>query len=160
MYWYVNWHTLVFQLKDTVCLFGTLLVFDPIHLPKGETWCLIGSEQKEKELFLLIGSRCYEVYQFWGGLSLWATTCIWIMSFKMTAVTYIPPDTFSILWATTFIQHMTQTKWWATTFIQHTSSNWNTRVSLLVFHLVWGHFDKGQLPSFGKLRPNFWLNPT
>ena len=29
--------TLVFQLQDTVCLFGTLLVFDPIHLPKGET---------------------------------------------------------------------------------------------------------------------------
>ena len=120
--------TLVFQLQDTVCLFGTLLVFDPIYLPKGETWCLIGSEQKEKEPFLLIRSRCFEVYQFWGGLSLWATTCIWIMSFKMTIVTYIPPDTFSILWATTFIQHMIHTKWWTTTFIQHTSSNWNTRV--------------------------------
>ena len=50
------------------------------------------------------------------------------MSFKMTIVTYIPPDTFSILWATTFIQHMTQTRWWATRFIRPTSSNWNTRV--------------------------------
>ena len=68
---------------------------------------------------------------FEGGLSLWATTCIWIMSFKMTAVTYIPPDTFSILWATTFIQHISQTKLWATMFIQHTSSNWNTRVFFL-----------------------------
>ena len=34
---------------------------------KGETWCLIGSEQKEKEPFLLIGSCCFEVYQFLGG---------------------------------------------------------------------------------------------
>ena len=57
--------TLVFQLQDTVCLFGTLLVFDPIHLPKSDTWCLIGSEQKEKEPLLLIGSCCCEVYQFW-----------------------------------------------------------------------------------------------
>ena len=50
------------------------------------------------------------------------------MSCKMTIVTDIPPNTFSILWATTFIQHMTQMKWLATTIIQHTSSNWNTRV--------------------------------
>ena len=62
------------------------------------------------------------------GCSLWATTCIWIMSFEITIVTYIPPDTFSILWATTFNQHMTQMKWWATMFIRYTSSNWNTRV--------------------------------
>ena len=62
-----QWDTLVFQLQDTVCLFGTLLVFDPIHLPKSDTWCLIGSEQKEKEPLLLIGSCCCEVYQFWRG---------------------------------------------------------------------------------------------
>ena len=47
-------------------------------------------------------------------------------------MTYIPLDTFSILRVTTFIQHMTQTKWWATMFIQHTSSNYNTRVFLLI----------------------------
>ena len=64
----------MFQLQDMVRLFGTLLLFDPIHLPKGEMRCLIGSEQKEK-----------------------ATPCIWIMSFKMIIVTYIPPDKFSIL---------------------------------------------------------------
>ena len=29
--------TLVFQLQDTVCLFGTSLVFDLIHSPKSET---------------------------------------------------------------------------------------------------------------------------
>ena len=28
--------TLVFQLKDTVRLFGTLLLLDPIHFPKSE----------------------------------------------------------------------------------------------------------------------------
>ena len=60
--------TIVFQLQDTVCLFGTLLVFDSIHLPKGETRCLIGSEQKEKEIFLLFLSCCFEVNQFCGGL--------------------------------------------------------------------------------------------
>ena len=48
---------------------------------------------------------------FEGGDSLWATPCIWIMSFIMTIVTYIPPNTFSILWVTTFIQYMTQMKW-------------------------------------------------
>ena len=58
------------------------------------------------------------------------------MSFKMTIMTYIPPDTFSILLATTFIQHMTQTKWWATMFIQHTSSDCNTRLFLLIIIIV------------------------
>ena len=56
--------TLVFQLQDTVRLFGTRLVFDPIHLPKSETGCLIGSDQNAKEPFLLIGSCCFEVYHF------------------------------------------------------------------------------------------------
>ena len=36
-------HTLVFQLEDTVCLFGTLLLLDPIHFPKSEQCLLIGS---------------------------------------------------------------------------------------------------------------------
>ena len=35
--------TLVFQLEDTVCLFGTLLLLDPIHFPKGEPCLIIGS---------------------------------------------------------------------------------------------------------------------
>ena len=35
--------TLVFQLEDTVCLFGTLLLLDPIHFPKSEPCLLIGS---------------------------------------------------------------------------------------------------------------------
>ena len=36
-------HTLVFQLEDTVRLFGTLLLLDPIHFPKSEPCLLIGS---------------------------------------------------------------------------------------------------------------------
>ena len=35
--------TLVFQLEDTVLLFGTLLLFDPIHFPKSKTCLIIGS---------------------------------------------------------------------------------------------------------------------
>ena len=35
--------TLVFQLEDTVCLFGTLLLLDPINFPKSEPCLLIGS---------------------------------------------------------------------------------------------------------------------
>ena len=35
--------TLVFQLEDTVRLFGTLLLLDPIHFPKSEPCLLIGS---------------------------------------------------------------------------------------------------------------------
>ena len=35
--------TLVFQLEDTVCLFGTLPLLDPIHFPKSEPYLLIGS---------------------------------------------------------------------------------------------------------------------
>ena len=39
----INTYTLVFQLEDTVCLFGTLLLLDPIHFPKSEPCLLIGS---------------------------------------------------------------------------------------------------------------------
>ena len=35
--------TLVFQLEDTVRLFGTLLLLDPIHFPKSEPCLIIGS---------------------------------------------------------------------------------------------------------------------
>ena len=35
--------TLVFQLEDTVRLFGTLLLLDPIYFPKSEPCLLIGS---------------------------------------------------------------------------------------------------------------------
>ena len=35
--------TLVFQLEDTVRLFGTLLLLDPIQFPKSEPCLLIGS---------------------------------------------------------------------------------------------------------------------
>ena len=35
--------TLVFQLEDTVRLFGTLFLLDPIHFPKSEPCLIIGS---------------------------------------------------------------------------------------------------------------------
>ena len=35
--------TLVFQLEDTVRLFGTLLLLDTIHFPKSEPCLIIGS---------------------------------------------------------------------------------------------------------------------
>ena len=35
--------TLVFQLEDTVRIFGTLLLLDPIHFPKSEPCLIIGS---------------------------------------------------------------------------------------------------------------------
>ena len=37
------WHTLWFQLEDTVLLIGTLLLFDTVLFPKYEAWLLIGS---------------------------------------------------------------------------------------------------------------------
>ena len=48
--------TLVFQLQDTVRLFCTHLLFDAICLPKGETWCLKGSECRE---FSPFHGSCY-----------------------------------------------------------------------------------------------------
>ena len=36
-------HTLLFYLKDTVRLLGTLLLLDPIDFPKGEPCLIIGS---------------------------------------------------------------------------------------------------------------------
>ena len=33
----------MFQLEDTVCLFGTLLLLDPIHFPKSQPCLIIGS---------------------------------------------------------------------------------------------------------------------
>ena len=35
--------TLVFQLEDTVCLLGTILLLDPKHFPKSEPCLIIGS---------------------------------------------------------------------------------------------------------------------
>ena len=40
---YVCQITLLFQLEDTVRLFGTLLLLDPIHFPKSEPCLIIGS---------------------------------------------------------------------------------------------------------------------
>ena len=36
-------HSLMFQLADTVPLFGTLLLLDPIHFPESEPCLIIGS---------------------------------------------------------------------------------------------------------------------
>ena len=40
--------TLVFQLEDTVRLFGTLLLYDLLHLPKGDSYVMIGQRTKKK----------------------------------------------------------------------------------------------------------------
>ena len=39
----LNMATLAFQLEDTVPLFSTLLLLDPIHFPKSEPCLIIGS---------------------------------------------------------------------------------------------------------------------